>query len=57
MLINTQEINMTAIHSFLVTSHIVVGAAALVLFLCSPLADAIHGQNIRIDGGAVDIVS
>ena len=31
--------------------------AALVLFLCSPLADAIHGQNIRIDGGAVDIVT
>ncbi len=31
--------------------------AALVAFLCSPLADAIHGQNIRIDGGAVDIVT
>lgn len=31
--------------------------AALVVFLCSHLADAIHGQNIRIDGGAVDIVS
>lgn len=31
--------------------------AHLVAFLCSPLADAIHGQNIRIDGGAVDIVS
>jgi len=31
--------------------------AALVAFLCSDLADAIHGQNIRIDGGAVDIVS
>lgn len=31
--------------------------AALVTFLCSDSADAIHGQNIRIDGGAVDIVS
>ena len=31
--------------------------AALVAFLCSPLADAIHGQNVRIDGGAVDIVT
>ncbi len=31
--------------------------AALVAYLCSPLADAIHGQNIRIDGGAVDIVT
>ncbi len=31
--------------------------AALVVFLCGHLADAIHGQNIRIDGGAVDIVS
>jgi NAD(P)-dependent dehydrogenase (short-subunit alcohol dehydrogenase family) len=31
--------------------------AALVAFLCSHLADAIHGQNIRIDGGAVDIVT
>lgn len=31
--------------------------AALVAFLCSPLAEAIHGQNVRIDGGAVDIVS
>jgi NAD(P)-dependent dehydrogenase (short-subunit alcohol dehydrogenase family) len=31
--------------------------AALVAFLCSDLADAIHGQNIRIDGGAVDIVT
>ena len=31
--------------------------AALVTFLASPLADAIHGQNIRIDGGALGIVS
>ena len=31
--------------------------AALVTYLCSPMADAIHGQNIRIDGGAVDIVN
>lgn len=31
--------------------------AALVAFLSSDVADAIHGQNIRIDGGAVDIVS
>lgn len=31
--------------------------AALVAFLCGRLADAIHGQNIRIDGGAVDIVT
>ncbi len=31
--------------------------AALVAFLCSQVADAIHGQNIRIDGGAVDIVT
>lgn len=30
--------------------------ADLVLFLASPRADAIHGQNIRIDGGALDIV-
>jgi 3-oxoacyl-[acyl-carrier protein] reductase len=31
--------------------------AALVTFLVSPLADAIHGQNIRIDGGALGVVS
>jgi NAD(P)-dependent dehydrogenase (short-subunit alcohol dehydrogenase family) len=31
--------------------------AALVAFLCSEGAAAIHGQNVRIDGGAVDIVS
>ena len=31
--------------------------AALVAFLCSPLADAIHGQNIRIDGGQLGIVN
>ncbi|MEM7078801.1 MAG: SDR family oxidoreductase [Pseudomonadota bacterium] len=31
--------------------------AAMVVFLCAPQAAAIHGQNIRIDGGAVDIVS
>jgi NAD(P)-dependent dehydrogenase (short-subunit alcohol dehydrogenase family) len=31
--------------------------ADLVLFLASPLSDAIHGQNIRIDGGALDIVN
>lgn len=31
--------------------------ADLVTFLASPLADAIHGQNIRIDGGALDILS
>lgn len=30
--------------------------ADLVLFLCSERAGFIHGQNIRIDGGAVDIV-
>lgn len=31
--------------------------AALVTFLASPLADGIHGQNIRIDGGALGIVT
>jgi len=31
--------------------------ADLVCFLASPKADALHSQNIRIDGGAVDIVS
>lgn len=31
--------------------------ADLVAFLASPLADAIHGQNIRIDGGALDTLS
>ena len=30
--------------------------ADLVVFLCSPRADAIHGQNIRIDGGVLNIV-
>lgn len=31
--------------------------ADLVAFLASPLADAIHGQNIRIDGGALDTLT
>lgn len=31
--------------------------ADLVAFLASPLADAIHGQNIRIDGGALDVLT
>jgi NAD(P)-dependent dehydrogenase (short-subunit alcohol dehydrogenase family) len=33
-----------------------VEVADLVLFLCSDRAAFINGQNIRIDGGAVDIV-
>ncbi|MEM7220448.1 MAG: SDR family oxidoreductase [Pseudomonadota bacterium] len=31
--------------------------ADLVCFLASPRADALHAQNVRIDGGALDIVS
>ena len=31
--------------------------AALVAFLCSVQSNAIHGQNIRIDGGQLDILS
>jgi 3-oxoacyl-[acyl-carrier protein] reductase len=31
--------------------------ADLVVFLASPRADAIHGQNIRIDGGALDVLT
>ena len=31
--------------------------AALITFLVSPLADGIHGQNIRVDGGALDILT
>ena len=31
--------------------------AYLVAFLASPLADALHGQNIRIDGGAMDMLT
>jgi len=31
--------------------------AALVVFLASPVADGIHGQNIRIDGGSLDILT
>lgn len=29
----------------------------LVAYLASPLADAIHGQNLRIDGGALDTLT
>lgn len=31
--------------------------ASLVAFLASPLADAIHGQNIRIDGGSLGVLA
>jgi len=31
--------------------------ANLVAFLASPLADAIHGQNLRIDGGALETLT
>jgi NAD(P)-dependent dehydrogenase (short-subunit alcohol dehydrogenase family) len=31
--------------------------ATLVAFIASPLNDALHGQNVRIDGGALDIVT
>jgi NAD(P)-dependent dehydrogenase (short-subunit alcohol dehydrogenase family) len=31
--------------------------ADLVAFLASPRADAIHGQNIRIDGGALGVLT
>jgi NAD(P)-dependent dehydrogenase (short-subunit alcohol dehydrogenase family) len=31
--------------------------AALVVFLACPLADGIHGQNIRVDGGALEILT
>ncbi len=47
-----------------VAEHIPIGrvvrreeVAHLVAFLASPLADAIHGQNIRIDGGALDVLT
>jgi NAD(P)-dependent dehydrogenase (short-subunit alcohol dehydrogenase family) len=47
-----------------VAEHIPIGrvvrreeVANLVAFLASPLADAIHGQNIRIDGGALDVLT
>jgi len=31
--------------------------ADLIVFLTSPRADGIHGQNIRVDGGSLDILS
>lgn len=31
--------------------------ADLVVYLCSPRADGIHGQNIRVDGGALGTVT
>lgn len=31
--------------------------AGLVAYLASPMADAIHGQNLRIDGGALDVLT
>lgn len=31
--------------------------ADLVAFLASPRADAIHGQNVRIDGGSLDVLT
>jgi NAD(P)-dependent dehydrogenase (short-subunit alcohol dehydrogenase family) len=31
--------------------------ADLVAFLASPRSDAIHGQNIRIDGGSLDVLT
>ncbi len=31
--------------------------ADLVVFLASPRADALHGQNIRIDGGSLDVLT
>jgi NAD(P)-dependent dehydrogenase (short-subunit alcohol dehydrogenase family) len=47
-----------------VAQHIPIGrivrreeVADLVAFLASPRADAIHGQNLRIDGGALDLLT
>ena len=31
--------------------------AALVAFLCSPLAAAIHGENLHVDGGGLGVVT